>query len=113
MQYGLRVWTIQEYVFSRRLFYTNNFVSWICFSAVWDETTLIGTNRRFKYSVLPFWRPRNINSVFTEDHKFYFSTQRAYFEVGISANESSQRFEEHKDGKYYAIDLSLFTASGE
>ncbi|KAH6639089.1 hypothetical protein C7974DRAFT_469692 [Boeremia exigua] len=32
-----RAWTFQEHVFSRRLLYMDKFVSWICYSATWNE----------------------------------------------------------------------------
>jgi hypothetical protein len=32
-----RAWTYQEHVFSRRLLYMDKFVSWMCYSATWDE----------------------------------------------------------------------------
>ncbi|KAJ4993379.1 heterokaryon incompatibility protein [Stagonosporopsis vannaccii] len=32
-----RAWTFQEHVFSRRLLYMDTLVSWICYSATWNE----------------------------------------------------------------------------
>ena len=36
--WSTRAWTFQEHVFSRRLLYMDESISWICFSAIWEET---------------------------------------------------------------------------
>jgi hypothetical protein len=89
------------------------FEPYYTYQGYYGQPSLIGTNRRFKYSVPPFQRPFEINAISTEDQNLYFSPQQTYFEVEISAYDSSQRFEDHKNDKYYAVDLRFFTANGE
>lgn len=72
----------------------------------------IDTNRRFRYPVPAFQRPRDINPIDSKEHKLYFSTQRAYLVLGTPNEDSQWRFSEHQDGRFYAVEVPIFTAPG-
>lgn len=67
---------------------------------------------RFRYPIPPFQRHRDVSPIDTDEQELCFSTQRKHFTFGTPEAEGSWRFDEHKDGRYYAVDMPLLYGHG-
>ncbi|KAJ8114487.1 hypothetical protein OPT61_g3647 [Boeremia exigua] len=72
----------------------------------------IDTKRNFRYPIPPFQRHRDINPIQTEEQTLYFSAQRKFFTIGKPEVGCLWRFSEHKDERYYAVDVPIFDNAG-
>ncbi|KAI1173800.1 heterokaryon incompatibility protein-domain-containing protein [Nemania sp. FL0916] len=70
----------------------------------------ISSERKFRYPVPPFQRPRDINAVESSSRYLYAKVQKALFVFGTPENVAEES-SDGEDGKYDAIELPLYTPS--